>query len=88
MNRMQLIAKTLVASVAVVGLGAVLSAPACASPVDDPCPLAMSLICHFVPIAPDLDHDVDLTTPPSPGDPTEPPEESLPPVDLCARGCS
>jgi hypothetical protein len=35
-----------------------------ADPADDPCQLAVSFLCRFVPMAPDLDHDVDLTQDP------------------------
>ena len=37
------------------------AAPASADPTDPPCPLEISLMCRFLPIAPDLDHDIDLT---------------------------
>lgn len=42
----------------------VLVAPARAQagPGENPCQLAINLLCRFVPIAPELDHDVDLTT--------------------------
>jgi hypothetical protein len=53
---------------AIVTLGAVtsvlyLAIPAGADP--DPCGTLPIFICHMVPIAPDLDHDVDLTQDPS-----------------------
>lgn len=38
-----------------------LSASAGADPVGDPCQLAAVFLCRFFPIAPDLDHDIDLT---------------------------
>ena len=38
-----------------------LAAPAAAAPGDDPCPLAMAFLCRMLPVAPDLDHDIDLT---------------------------
>ncbi|MGV0577882.1 fibronectin-binding protein [Mycolicibacterium elephantis] len=42
--------------------GAVLlAAPAAADPAGDPCDLGVTFLCHFAPIAPNLDHDVDLT---------------------------
>ncbi|WP_319455976.1 MULTISPECIES: fibronectin-binding protein [unclassified Mycobacterium] len=50
-----------------------------ATPADDPCPLAMSFLCGFLPIAPDLDGDVDLTKQLPPADPTAPAPDSLPP---------
>lgn len=36
--------------------------PAAAEPVDNPCDLAVGLLCRFLPIAPELDRDIDLTT--------------------------
>jgi hypothetical protein len=48
--------------VAAAALG--LAAPAAADPADDPCQLAVSFLCRFVPMAPELDHDVDLTQDP------------------------
>lgn len=42
------------------------------------CPLALVLMCRMLPVAPDLDEDVDLTqpTPPPPvGDVVEPPAD-------------
>ncbi|MGA9490807.1 MAG: fibronectin-binding protein [Mycobacterium sp.] len=56
------------ASVALIAAGAVmtwlsLSAPLIAGAPASPCTLALSLVCHFVPIEPDLDEDIDLTKP-------------------------
>lgn len=47
----------------VVALG--LAAPSQAEPGDDPCPLAMAFLCRMLPVAPDLDHDIDLTQNPA-----------------------
>jgi hypothetical protein len=68
-------------AIAVTGIG-LSGAPASAAP-HNPCDLAVSFFCRFVPIAPDLDGDIDLSTqlPPAP------PDEALPPVNICARGC-
>jgi hypothetical protein len=63
-----------------------LATPAAADPGDNPCDLAINFLCRFVPVAPDLDHDVDLTQQ-QPVDPNAPPPESLPVVDPCAAGC-
>jgi hypothetical protein len=41
-----------------------MAAPAGADPGDDPCQLAVSFLCKFVPMAPDLDHNVDLSQDP------------------------
>jgi hypothetical protein len=52
----------------IIALGVVaalgLAPTAGADPSDDPCQLAVSFLCRFVPMAPDLDHDVDLTQDP------------------------
>jgi hypothetical protein len=60
---------------AVLSASVVLIAPVSAEPINEPCPLALGFLCQFLPIAPDLEEDVDLTTPqpsfmpvaPSPG---------------------
>jgi hypothetical protein len=77
---------TVIAAAAALGAGLLLAAPATAEPGDNPCELAISFLCKFVPIAPELDHDVDLTQQ-QPVDPNTPPPESLPVVDPCAAGC-
>jgi hypothetical protein len=79
--------KTVIATAAALAAGLLLSAPATAEPGDNPCELAINFLCRFVPIAPDLDHDVDLTQQQPPADPNAPPPESLPVVDPCAAGC-
>jgi hypothetical protein len=60
--------------------------PAAADSSDDPCPLALLFICRMVPIAPDLDHDVDLTKQISPSDPAAPPADSAPVGDVSVDG--
>jgi hypothetical protein len=62
------------------------AAPAAADTGDNPCELAVNFFCKFVPIAPDLEDDVDLTQQ-QPVDPNAPPPESLPVLDPCAAGC-
>ena len=79
--------RTVIVAVAALAAGPLLSAPAAAEPGDNPCELAVNFLCRFVPIAPDLDHDVDLTQQQPPADPNAPPPESLPVVDPCAAGC-
>ena len=76
------------ASLAAVGALAaslLLATPASAEP-DSPCELAINFLCRFVPVAPDLDHDIDLTQQ-HPVDPNAPPPDSLPAVNPCAAGC-
>jgi hypothetical protein len=78
--------RTVIAAAAALMAGLLLAAPATADPGDNPCELAISFVCRFVPIAPDLDDDIDLTQP-QPIDPNAPPPESLPVADPCAAGC-
>ena len=54
-----------------------LAAPASASR-DNPCRATLIPICAFVPILPNLDHDVDLTTDPDPS--TQTPNDAQPPA--------
>jgi hypothetical protein len=88
MNCTRAVTKTLVASAGFIGLSALIGLPAHAAPADNPCPLAVSMVCRFVPIAPDLDGDIDLTTQVPPADPAAPAPDSAPPADVCARGCA
>ena len=78
--------RTAIAAAAVLTAGLLLAAPANADPGDNPCELAISFVCRFVPIAPDLDDDIDLTQQQA-VDPNAPPPESLPVADPCAAGC-
>ena len=78
--------RTAIAAAAALTAGLLLAVPATAGPGDNPCELAINFLCRFVPIAPDLDHDVDLTQL-QPIDPNAPPPESLPVVDPCTAGC-
>jgi hypothetical protein len=78
--------RVLITAVTALGAAVFLAAPASAEPGDNPCELAITFLCRIVPVAPDLDHDVDLTQQ-QPVDPNAPPPESLPVVDPCAAGC-
>ena len=84
---MSVIKKTAIAAVSALSAAVLLSAPADADPVENPCDLAINFFCRFVPIAPHLEGDVDLTQQLPPADPAAPPPESLPPADICAAGC-
>lgn len=68
---------------------AVLSAPTTGAqpPGPPPCELALSFLCHIIPMAPNLDHDVDLTQNEPPANPNAPLPEEMPPADPCAAGC-
>lgn len=83
-----LVRRTPIATAAAIGLGAVLAVPAGADMADGPCPLTISFLCGFVPIAPDLDHDVDLTTHVPASDPAASPADALPHAEVCVDGCS
>jgi hypothetical protein len=78
--------KAAIAGMSALGAAVFIAAPAIADPGDNPCELAINFLCQFVPVAPDLDHDVDLTQQ-QPVDPNAPPPESLPVADPCAAGC-
>ena len=79
--------RTVIAAAGALTAGLLLAAPATAEPGDNPCELAVNFLCRFVPIAPDLEGDVDLTQQQPPLDPNAPPPESLPVSDPCAAGC-
>jgi hypothetical protein len=87
-NRMRLMFEAMVVVAGVVVAQTVLAVPSLAAPSNDPCPLQMALMCRFLPIAPDLDGDVDLSKQP-PAGPTDPASrpDATPPADVCARGC-
>lgn len=68
-------------SVVGIGVGALavgVAGPAAADPGSGPC-TGFDLVCHMVPVLPDLDHDIDLTKDPDPltGEPAPlvPPEQ-------------
>lgn len=63
MNRVKTTLKAGVVAVGVLGSQIAVAVPSVADTADDPCGLAVSFLCRFMPIAPDLDGDVDLTTP-------------------------
>jgi hypothetical protein len=79
--------KVITAAVSALGAAVFLAVPVSADPGDNPCQLAVTFLCKFVPIAPDLEGDVDLTKDQPPADPNAPPPESLPVVNPCAAGC-
>lgn len=67
-------------STAVINACLGLFAPPAAGAPDGPCTLELALVCRMMPIAPELDEDIDLTkqptqtqTPPSAADPDAPP---------------
>ena len=71
------------------------AAPASADPSGDQCPLAVTVLCRFLPIAPGLDHDIDLTQGPGSLNGHTLPEmpnsgqgpEDVPPAQICPTGC-
>jgi hypothetical protein len=80
-----MVKRTVVAAVSALAASVLLATPATAD-TGNPCELAINFLCRFVPVAPDLDHDVDLTQQ-QPIDPNAPPPESLPVAPICAAGC-
>jgi hypothetical protein len=76
-----------VVAVGVLGSQIAVAVPSIADTADDPCGLAVSYLCRFIPIAPDLDGDVDLTTPLPPTGDAAPAPDSPPPADVCTSGC-
>lgn len=70
--------------------GTSVAAPAAAGadPMTDPCSLSVTFLCHFVPMAPDWEGDIDLTRDAPPADPTIAEPESREPADYCVNGCS
>jgi hypothetical protein len=79
--------RTVVGAALALAVGTLLATPANAEPGDNPCEFAVNYFCRFIPIAPDLEGDIDLTQQQPPVDPNAPPPESLPVVDPCAAGC-
>jgi hypothetical protein len=78
--------RTVIAAAAALTAALFLATPAAAEPGDNPCEFAINYFCKFLPIAPNLEGDVDLTQQ-QPVDPNALPPESLPAVDPCAAGC-
>ena len=79
--------RTVIGAAAALAAGILLATPANAEPGDNPCEFAINYFCRFIPIAPDLERDIDLTKDQPPADPNAPPPDSLPVVDPCAGGC-
>ena len=84
---MSVLTRATIAVICGLAAGLFLAGPANAEPGDNPCDLAVNFFCKFVPIAPDLEDDIDLTQQQPPADPNAPLPESLPPLDPCAAGC-
>lgn len=62
-----------------------------AMPLDQsgqPCTGLGIVLCHFLPIAPDMDDDVDLTKQIAPADGAVPPPDTNQRADVCAAGCA
>ena len=79
--------RTWIAAAAALAAGTLFAVPASAEPGDNPCEFTINYVCKFIPIAPDLERDIDLTKDQPPADPNAPPPDSLPVVDPCAAGC-
>lgn len=46
------------------------------------------VLCHFLPVAPDLDDDIDLTKQIGPADGAVPAPDTASRADVCAAGCT
>jgi hypothetical protein len=79
--------RTIFAAIAAAAVAVSLSGPAAADNSGGPCTLTLSLLCRLVPMAPDLDHDVDLTTQLPPADPNSPAAVSSGPANVCGTEC-
>ena len=67
--------------------GAVSPVPvAPAQPVHDPCQLGVTFLCHFMPIAPEWEGDIDLTQH-APTDAAAVRPDERKPADYCFNGC-
>ncbi|MUL46323.1 fibronectin-binding protein [Mycobacterium sp. CBMA293] len=53
-----------------------------------PCTGLGIVLCHFLPIAPDMDSDIDLTKQLNPSEAVLPPPDPAPRADMCATGCA
>lgn len=60
---------------------------ALAEPVENPCRLGVTLLCHFVPMAPAWEGDIDLTRDLAPADPGLLSPDERKPADYCFNGC-
>ncbi|NOP99613.1 fibronectin-binding protein [Mycolicibacterium fortuitum] len=81
------VAPTVALALGICVVALLLAAPADAQPGDSPCAVVVSVFCRFIPSAPELDHDLDLTTGQPPIDPSAPLPETRPPAPLCDFGC-
>ncbi|SBS79088.1 conserved exported hypothetical protein [uncultured Mycobacterium sp.] len=93
---MRAVHKVLVSVVGAVGVALGSAGPVHADPAGDPCQLAVTFLCKYMPLAPDLDHDIDLTQGSATVNGRSMPElpaagagadESAPPPDVCSMGC-
>ena len=73
-----MLSKTVTAALAAAAISTVFAAPVHADPADNPCELAITFLCQFMPIAPDLEHDIDLTVQQPPYDPALPVDPAVP----------
>jgi hypothetical protein len=88
MRRVKKALRVMVVALGVFGAQTAHAIPAAADPSDFSCPLKLFFVCRMVPVAPDLDHDIDLTKEPPPWASAVPPADSTPAGDVCVDGCS
>jgi hypothetical protein len=74
-------------SATVLAAGAMIAAPSAAAEPDDPCASRATILCRFLPMAPDLDGDVDMTSELPPSGPAPGENDPMPNYDACRMGC-
>lgn len=82
-----MLTRSVIAALSALAAATALAATAAAEPGDTPCEFAVNFFCKYIPIAPDLEGNVDLTQQQPPVDPNAPLPETLPPTDVCVNGC-
>jgi hypothetical protein len=86
-RRTKLMTAALIASIGVLPAFSVPPGTAEADPSDEPCGLAVAILCRFAPIAPGLDEDLDLTKQQPPADRADLRPGEPPLADICTSGC-
>lgn len=85
--RRRLLVRYALAVVCAAALVAAAPGTAYATPDDNPCDLVAEVLCKFIPMAPELEGDIDLTRQQPPEDPNAPSPDTRRPADICANGC-
>lgn len=85
-NEISMITRGLIVLAGLSIIGFAMPPTANADPSEDPCASVISILCRLVPIAPQLDGDIDLTTQ-QPVDPAVLSKEWRTPTNICTAGC-